>query len=556
MPFVHGKNATIWVWDASGTCRNLSGDKNSITLAWDKNNPETTTFGKVATQRIAGLTDATLSGAGIWNSDDTTGLDDVLGGILAASTPTLVQFSPAGSLAGCPMYSACYQMSKYDVIGPIGGVVAANWEFQLASGSLTAELDYTQVVVNTLGNSLFGYWPLNEASGASAFDYSGNARTGAYTNVTLGQPGIGDGNTAAAFVESPASKMNPYSTALDAAIAAASGLDEGYISLWIKISSAALWADANSYYFTYLTTDFTNGLVMRKVGSNSLTAYRRVGAQVASLIIDCPTTARWLHLGFAWSVAQGKAWVYINGTKKIPLTVALTSLSDALAFAGTVFGSASGSSSNWSGSMAHIAWGSGVPTDAQMWILARSARQVVFEGDSRSTDKNWPAAAAETAFASGDHVFGGRGVASWAISGQTVATMLANAPTNIDPLLKDGHNVIVIWGGVNDSARTAQAIYDDLIAYCAARKAAGWHKVVLCTEIDAVVAGWTAKYQALNALIAANHGLADQVADLGADSRLQNNADTTYFLGDGVHLTAAGYAVVAEIVAPVLAAVG
>jgi len=137
MPFVHGKNSVIYVWDAGGTCRNMSGDKNSVTLSWNRNNPETTTFGKVATQRIAGLHDGVLSGAGIWNSDASSGIDAIFSGIMAASIPTLVQYAPGGSVSGCRLYSACYQMSKYDVVGPVNGVVAVNWEFQLASGSIT-----------------------------------------------------------------------------------------------------------------------------------------------------------------------------------------------------------------------------------------------------------------------------------------------------------------------------------------------------------------------------------------------------------------------------------
>ena len=137
MPFVHGKNTVIWVWDTGGTCRNLSGDKNSVTMSWNKSNPETTTFGKIATQRIAGLYDVVLSGAGIFNTDASTGINTVLAAIMAASTNTLVNLLPAGSVTGCPLYSACYQLSKYEIVGPVNGVTAVNWEFQLASGSLT-----------------------------------------------------------------------------------------------------------------------------------------------------------------------------------------------------------------------------------------------------------------------------------------------------------------------------------------------------------------------------------------------------------------------------------
>ncbi len=44
-----------------------------------------------------------------------------------------------------------------------------------------------------LSHRPIAYWPLWEASGSVAFDLAGNALHGAYTGVTLGQVGVGDG---------------------------------------------------------------------------------------------------------------------------------------------------------------------------------------------------------------------------------------------------------------------------------------------------------------------------------------------------------------------------
>ena len=43
------------------------------------------------------------------------------------------------------------------------------------------------------GADLLAYWPMSEASGSTGLDVSGNSRNGTYANITLGQPGIGDG---------------------------------------------------------------------------------------------------------------------------------------------------------------------------------------------------------------------------------------------------------------------------------------------------------------------------------------------------------------------------
>ena len=136
MPFSHGLQTVIWIDDSTGTCRNLSGDFNSVTMSWTKDNPDTTTFGKTTTQRISGLRDMNLNGAGIWNTGAASA-DDVLGGLMAASINTLVRYAPGGSVSGCPLYSACMQLASYEISGPIAGPVGISWAFQHASGSVT-----------------------------------------------------------------------------------------------------------------------------------------------------------------------------------------------------------------------------------------------------------------------------------------------------------------------------------------------------------------------------------------------------------------------------------
>lgn len=139
MPNVHGTNGVIFVWDSGGTCRNLSGDLNNVTLSWTRDNPAVTTFGDVAEQRIAGIQDATLNLAGLYNSAETTSVNAVLEALMTASTVnTLINWAPAGSVSGCPLYSGCFLISSFEVNGPQGGPVAITAAFQMANGSVTA----------------------------------------------------------------------------------------------------------------------------------------------------------------------------------------------------------------------------------------------------------------------------------------------------------------------------------------------------------------------------------------------------------------------------------
>jgi lysophospholipase L1-like esterase len=119
-------------------------------------------------------------------------------------------------------------------------------------------------------------------------------------------------------------------------------------------------------------------------------------------------------------------------------------------------------------------------------------------------------------------------------------------------------NVMVIWGGTNDlgAGDTPQQAYAQLVQFCQQGQAAGW-KVIVVTMIDRSGidgAGETfdAAHDAYNNLIRANwtsfaNGIADVAANpiLGADGASTN---PTYFLGDGIHLTDAGYQLVAPTV--------
>ena len=134
---VHGKKSLMVVWDATGASRNVSGDMNSITLTWSRENPDSTTFGQDSTQRVAGIYDAVLTGAAIFNTADSTGIDAVMSNILSSSLNSLVQYFPAGSQSGSPVYSGCYLCDQWEISGEVRSTVAATWSFSLASGSLT-----------------------------------------------------------------------------------------------------------------------------------------------------------------------------------------------------------------------------------------------------------------------------------------------------------------------------------------------------------------------------------------------------------------------------------
>lgn len=135
------------------------------------------------------------------------------------------------------------------------------------------------------------------------------------------------------------------------------------------------------------------------------------------------------------------------------------------------------------------------------------------------------------------------------VDSETLATMVANAAANIDPLIVGGvTNVVVIWGGTNDFAlggATVATVYANLQTYCNARKAAGWNKVLVITTVSRFGnnpgTGHTNDFDiaAYNTLIRANWPtFADGLIDVAANANLGGlgaYANTTYFLADQVH---------------------
>lgn len=151
-------------------------------------------------------------------------------------------------------------------------------------------------------------------------------------------------------------------------------------------------------------------------------------------------------------------------------------------------------------------------------------------------------------------------VSNMATTGNTLADMAAQAASQVDPCFdsRKGRNVACLWGGTNDMYSgvagdfSGAGAYGRLVTYCQARQSAGFKVAVLnCLprQNAGVPAGFETQRGIFNASIAANwRTFADALVDVAADSRLQDPTNATYFNPDLVHLTAAGYAIVAALV--------
>ncbi len=154
---------------------------------------------------------------------------------------------------------------------------------------------------------------------------------------------------------------------------------------------------------------------------------------------------------------------------------------------------------------------------------------------------------------------------NFAVSGQTLAQMQGDAAEQLDrPYAGFPHKTLIAWGGVNDIYHGANAatVYERLLTYARARKAAGWRVYVLTVlpfgPGSLVPAAAEAERTTINDMIRANwRQFSDGLIDIASDNRIGAAGDETspiYYNPDHLHLSDAGYAVVAEDVKRALAA--
>lgn len=146
-------------------------------------------------------------------------------------------------------------------------------------------------ILKILSYSPIAYWPMNEASGSVAKDLSGNGLDGAYTGVTLGQPGMGDGNRCPYF-----DGASGYLTAFSAGLAAVVDPDEISIAGWMKANSAAVWADGNSRFPFYTRANGNNWLALEKQSDAELQWTTRANTVYDTAKDDCSGFLdQWYH---------------------------------------------------------------------------------------------------------------------------------------------------------------------------------------------------------------------------------------------------------------------
>jgi len=147
-----------------------------------------------------------------------------------------------------------------------------------------------------------------------------------------------------------------------------------------------------------------------------------------------------------------------------------------------------------------------------------------------------------------------------ATGGAKIADMIAEGPTEVDARYEKHADldlcVVQAGGGDFRLGRSAAYVYGSVRTYCEARRAAGFRVLVVTTLPAADPPTFEATRLAYDAMLRDGwSAFADGLVDIAADPRIGDTGDefdAQFYQADQLHLTDAGYGVMASVAAPVL----
>jgi len=220
---------------------------------------------------------------------------------------------------------------------------------------------YAAKVKGIASANLIAYWPLAEPSGTTIVDESGNAYNGAYTAITLGAAGIGDGRSAATF-DGSTSLGNVYG----ASFAAAFNNQTLTAALWVRQSDAA----STVKRALNIGADDSNRILLQRNSTQQLQFYYIAGG-TQKFTSTAYATTTWVHVAITVTKPGDAVIIYVSGVQSGATQTSLGVWSGALAATRCVIGANDTTPTLvWPGQEAHVAIWNTVLTAAQIAQLA------------------------------------------------------------------------------------------------------------------------------------------------------------------------------------------
>jgi len=136
MAFVHGKGGVFKVDNSAGTLSTLTSYVDQWSISNSIDMAETTTMGSEVKTFLSGVSDATISVSGLYDSTATTGPDAVLNGLVGLETTSTFELGPEGSTSGKVKYTGECFLTGYQITDSAGDAVKFTADFQV-TGAIT-----------------------------------------------------------------------------------------------------------------------------------------------------------------------------------------------------------------------------------------------------------------------------------------------------------------------------------------------------------------------------------------------------------------------------------
>lgn len=209
--------------------------------------------------------------------------------------------------------------------------------------------DYINKVKSVERQNLIGYWPMNEPTGAVAVDHSKELNNGAYTGVTLGQPGIGDGKTCPFF-----DGTNDFNNIYSAAFNVDFNGREGSCLVWAKGD----WTGTALRYLIGLRHSGTNAISIIKTSISGRVDFTYIADSTTDTVaLTGLTGSGWRVFALTWSLSAGSGELkaYVGGSQTGSTQTGLGTHNNTLGSTVATIGSANTTpASVWDGTLAHV----------------------------------------------------------------------------------------------------------------------------------------------------------------------------------------------------------
>lgn len=184
-------------------------------------------------------------------------------------------------------------------------------------------------------------------------------------------------------------------------------------------------------------------------------------------------------------------------------------------------------------------------------------------GLNLNTDQAWPAVCRGLLFADqASHANKFWAIKSTAVAGATTPQRTAAFTNDVQSQFSVAYvrNIVTFFEVVNDvvtNAATLQTAINNVTLYVNQARTAGWDVMLsTATPTTNVANGAGTVVNNFNTYLRANPSLSDfPIVDLAANANLSDPTNLTYYQGDGLHPTAAGAAVIAQLFHDALVAV-